>query len=335
MFKNFLWVLFYLVLHQDVSGYSPFGSQEYNLVDEGDSEEPTLKCFKAELKAISPKGRVINLDCPEQSIFSLKILKNTCSCSDFQVTIGGIVIDSDINFGVSNLIVFTKEQLNELGLTKGKSFLSVKISCLKYHYGSDGGDYHEYFGSVSIPLIVVISGMEYEREIKEVKYQPLGETPVFNSIWTKICCNKYVKKEVSINSISLKPDGTSKNWTFTPIGLQVDGKPVSYSLPMKFNFPIVSSQPITLKEPLENESILEGEADRCVGIGYQFYGTIYYVQKYKTACDIVDIPIGSIRVLYSPEYYLYKTIELDATPRFDSSLPCSFLNKFFIVIEHR
>ncbi|MEZ4910720.1 MAG: T9SS type A sorting domain-containing protein [Saprospiraceae bacterium] len=273
---------------------------------------PTIKCF--ELSFQSNNHDVINLDCPENTVFNIDVIRNTCGCENFSILIGGKMIKNVSKVELENL-TFTKNDLfnfTYLFEETGQTFLTVEIKCVKKISTFEGIEFYSISERISHPIQIVKSGQEYAAEIDHAVHQALAQyqpTSVENDL--SICCNS--SKTFKITNDVSKITGSSTNSTIEISGsFELNGGPVTFQFPLSTNY---SWANFTLNQELdikEQSITIDGKdnPNGCQQVGYLMKGDIYEMQKFRAVCNLPDIPIGNPWLVLVPKYLEMKVFNV-------------------------
>jgi hypothetical protein len=277
---------------------------------------PTIKCL--ELFFSSNNHAVINLDCPERTVFNIDILKNRCGCQNFNILIGGIKIKSVWSEELENLS-FTKNDLFNwtfLNEETGQSFLTVEIECVNTIFtpGGMGTTTETIRQRISYPIQLIKSGQEYTAEINHSVNQDLGNycpNEVIDD--SSICCNPDLKIEIE-NATTTITNFTSSQ----TIGLEFSAESNFEAVTMKF--PLSGAYSWTISESSEtlktikNNITIDGskKPKGCQQLGVKIKGEIYTYQKFVATCNLPDIPVGDKWAIRVPR--AFELIICDVAP---------------------
>lgn len=279
---------------------------------------PVVKCL--DLVFTSNNNSVINLDCPEKSVFNIDVIKNNCGCENYNILIGGNRIKSVKNEGLRNL-VFSKNELflwNSFFEETGLTFLTVEIECVKLQYDPfTGATFSEPIKQrVSHPIQIVKSGQEYTAEIKHSINQPLEnycpEEIVDGPI---VCCNPSAKVVITNGTATILGSST-KSILNVQAQLELNGGAATLLFPISTNkswedYETNETSEIDIKSiTIDGKELPNG----CQQFGIQAYGDIYTYQKFVADCGLPDKAIGQPWVIKVPQSFELTVCPVDADP---------------------
>jgi hypothetical protein len=263
---------------------------------------------------------VLNIDCPEETIFQVDILKNTCGCENYEVAIGGSLIKTLNKNELASFFIAKSEAwaIGEIfgNETPGKHLLSITVRCLKDVSNGTGGTSFYTTSTQSVEIQLVKGGQEYTAEIKHSVHQPIGQfkpTEVLNEL--SVCCNP--DKILKISNATSKIVGSSVAST-----INIEGSFEISSGPVTMKFPISTSQIYSnyesneIIEITESSTTIDGSKNPngCQQLGYLLKGDIFTYQKFKAICYLPDVAIGEPWVVNVPQYAELKVFKVDPDP---------------------
>lgn len=280
---------------------------------DGDSPPPGVRCF--DLYFNSNNNSVINVDCPEETVFEITVLKNKCGCENFNIIINNNYIKTVDKAGLAKFS-FTEQELLKWTLLNGDTgpaFLTIEIQCTTY--STNPFLPINFKERISFPIQIVKSGQEYTAEIKHSINQPLAnycpEEIVDGPI---VCCNPSAKIEISNGTATILGSST-KSIINVQAQLELNAGPATILFPISTTNSWEDYE-INETSEIDIESVtIDGSKSPkgCQQFGLQAYGDIYTYQKFVAYCG-PDKPIGTPWKIKVPQKFKLTVCPVDADP---------------------
>lgn len=252
------------------------------------------------LKAIVSDNQngVINLSCPENTVFNVIVTGNKCQCQHFNISINNIFIKTEDIDGLKN-INFSKNELSVLNLLNINNVPSytLQISCSNLTPNpwiliGEGQ-------SVEYPIQVVQPGAIYSNILSKISNTFLWDikTSTADNPKTSLCCMTDVSKAFSTAYASVSTDLITGLKTLHVYGgFRTFNHEFGKTIYTPFNqsFDWIDST-FTGQALLVDESdimVINGQLNFCKGLGYKVFGEIHEIQKYEASCGGIDQKIG-------------------------------------------